>query len=141
MSKFTPAEYKAQAIEAVKAYNDLLLDEDVTVKALREASEKIEEAVNNHNAQSKADSLKECASADDPMLFAVTQLQYPRIAAKEVNEEDGGKHMEIIDRAGDIDVYRLHKRVEGGIGKESNWWALIENLNLHSKNENKSLFQ
>ena len=131
--KKTCAMWRKEVAEGVKKYNALVLDdENTTMKMLNEQLEAIDNAVKEHNAQSQMDALQKCAKAKDPMLEAVITLQYPRIAVKIPKSKDGETPaMEIVDRVGDIDTLRLHKRIKGnGIGKEANWWNAIEKLNF-----------
>lgn len=126
-------ELRAIAESKVAQFNKVYLDkENSTQKMIEKAQKAVDEAVDEFNAQSMKNAYEECAKAEDPMLAAIQKLSYPKIGAKPPREKKGSDEvakMELVDRAGKIDAYRLHKRVENGIGKEKNWWAMIEKLN------------
>ena len=126
-------ELRAIAESKVAQFNNIYLDkENSTQKMVEDAQKEVDTAIDEYNAQSMKNAYEECAKAGDPMLAAILALTYPKIGAKAPKEKKGSDEvakMELVDRVGKIDAYRLHKRVTGGIGKDKNWWAMIEKLN------------
>lgn len=94
----------------------------------------IEQAVNEHTSIARDECFKTLQASVDPMLEAVKQLTFPtiRIVDKKVGEDKYTKipvsFIEDSEKA--IDLLKLHKSVNGGIGKSKNWVSMIEKLNF-----------
>lgn len=93
--------------------------------------EETEKAVNEYTALARTICFEDCAAAEDPMLEAVKRLCYPTIRIKDskVGEEKVPVR-EIVDVEKQIDILKLHKFVEGGIGADPKWNLVIEQFNL-----------
>lgn len=92
----------------------------------------LEQTVNTHTAKAREICFDDCKAAEDPMLEAIKRLVFDTIAIKENTKGDSKISVfEIIDKEKAIDLLKLHKSVEGGIGKDPNWNGLIERMNFH----------
>lgn len=92
----------------------------------------IDQAVNEYTSIARSICFEECAEADDPMLEAITRLTFTTIGVKESRKgEDKIPVSEVIEKNRAIDLLKLHKSIEGGIGKDSNWNGLVEKMNFH----------
>lgn len=69
-------------------------------------------------------------AAEDPMLAAILMLEYPTIRIVDKKDENKIPVRTIEDSTKYIDLLKLHKKVNGGIGKDKNWHLMIEKLNL-----------
>lgn len=93
--------------------------------------EAITEAVNRYTQLSREECYKAVLATEDPMYSAVLQLTFPSIRAKDNKEGDEKipvRVIEDIEKA--IDLAALHKRANGGIGKDKNWIRIGEKLNF-----------
>lgn len=92
----------------------------------------LEQVVNQYTATAREicfDELKEC---EDPMLEAIKRLTFATIGVKETKKgEEKIPVSEIIDKEREIDLLRLHKFIEGGIGKNPKWNGLVERFNFY----------
>lgn len=94
----------------------------------------IEQAVNEYTSIARNECFKALQTSVDPMFEAVKQLTFPtiRIVDKKVGEDKHAKlpvsFIEDSEKA--IDLLKLHKSVNGGIGKDKNWAHMIEKLNF-----------
>lgn len=122
-------EIKASVEEKVKAYNEAMQDAkfDEASKLDTEMTEK----VNEYTAIVRGMCFEDCAAAEDPMIAAVTALSFMTIGVKDNKKGDEKIPVrEIIERERQIDLYKLHKYVNGGIGQNKDWVHMIEKFNL-----------
>lgn len=122
-------EIKASVEEKVKAYNEVMQDAkfDEASKLDTEMTEK----VNEYTAIVRDMCFEDCAAAEDPMIAAVTALSFMTIGVKDNKKGDEKIPVrEIIERERQIDLYKLHKYVNGGIGQNKDWVHMIEKFNL-----------
>lgn len=122
-------EIKASVEEEVKAYNEAMQDAkfDEASKLDTEMTEK----VNEYTAIVRDMCFEDCAAAEDPMIAAVTALSFMTIGVKDNKKGDEKIPVrEIIERERQIDLYKLHKYVNGGIGQNKDWVHMIEKFNL-----------
>ena len=99
-----------------------------TVVSVREV---IEQTINEHTSIAREECFAALKATNDPMLEAVKQLTFPtiRIVDKKVGDEAKIPVSSIEDSEKAIDLLKLHKAVEGGIGKDAKWPAMVEKLN------------
>jgi len=92
----------------------------------------LEQVVNQYTAMAREICFDDCKAADDPMLEAVKRLTFATIGVKETKKgEEKIPVSEIVDKEKDIDLLKLHKSVDGGIGKDPKWNGLVEKFNFH----------
>lgn len=92
----------------------------------------IEQTINQYTAEAREICFEDCRIADDPMMEAIKRLTFATIGLKERKfGEDKVSVYEIVQKERAIDLLRLHKYVDGGIGKDKNWNGLIERMNFH----------
>lgn len=92
----------------------------------------IEECVNKHTNNARELCFAECRETEDPMLEAIKRLEFTTIGLKVTKKgEEKIPVAEIVDKNKSIDVFKLHKTVNGGIGKDPKWNGLIEKMNYH----------
>lgn len=95
-------------------------------------SNEIEQLVNEHTSIARDICFDECKTADDPMLEAVKRLTFATIGVRETKKgEEKIPVSEIVDKEKEIDLLKLHKSIEGGIGKDPKWNGLVEKFNFH----------
>ena len=119
---------RAVAEEKVKAYNELYQSGSFADAVKLE--EEIDKAIGEYTAEARAQCFRNCKESGNPMLAAVTRLTYKTIATK--NEEVGEAKipvLSIVDKDKAIDLAKLHKYVEGGIGHDKNWIYIAEKFN------------
>lgn len=124
----TKEELRAKAEELTLAYNDAIQNGkyDDAVKI----NEETEQAINEYTALSRDECFAHLLATDDPMLNAVKELSFITIRA--VDRKVGDEKIpvrEIADIERAIDLLKLHKASEGGIGKDKNWAYMVEKLN------------
>lgn len=122
-------ELRASVEEQVKAYNEAMLDGkfDESVKL----DDAITENVNEYTSIVRGMCFEDCAASPDPMLAAVTMLSFITIGVKDSKQGDEKIPVrEVIERERQIDLLKLHKFVDGGIGQSKEWVYMIEKLNF-----------
>lgn len=123
------AELRTKAEEQVKVYNDAI--QNGKFEEALKADEEITKAVNEYTSIVREECFDECKSAENPMLEAVTRLTFTTIGTKDNKKgEEKIPVREVIDKDRAIDLLKLHKAVDGGIGVEKNWAHKAEKLNF-----------
>lgn len=122
-------ELRATAESMVSSYNEAMqtskLDEANKIDA------KLTEVINEYTSIVRTMCFEDCRDSEDPMLTAVKTLSFVTIAVKDEKKEDEKIPVRsIIDREKQIDLYKLHKFVDGGIGADKNWVYQAEKLNF-----------
>lgn len=123
------AELKSIVEAKVKEYNDVMLDKKYAEAAAIDKA--IEEAVNEYSGLARGICFDECAATEDPMMTAIKRLSYETIAVKDSPKtEDKAATREVITRERQIDLLKLHKHIEGGIGHDKSWNHYVEKFNF-----------
>ena len=92
----------------------------------------IDEVVNKYTAIAREICFAECRETDDPMLEAIKRLTFATIGMKVSKKgEEKIPVAEIIEKNKAIDLLKLHKTVDGGIGKDPKWNGMVEKMNFH----------
>lgn len=92
----------------------------------------IDEVVNKYTAIAREICFTECRETDDPMLEAIKRLTFATIGMKVSKKgEEKIPVAEIIEKNKAIDLLKLHKTVDGGIGKDPKWNGMVEKMNFH----------
>lgn len=123
------AELREKAEELVKVYNDAIQSGkyDIAYKT----DEETQQVVNEYTSIVRDECFEECGKADNPMLEAITRLSFQTIGTKDTKKGDEKIPVrEIIEKERAIDLLKLHKTVEGGIGADKNWAYVAEKLNF-----------
>lgn len=122
-------EIKASVEEKVKAYNEAM--QDAKFDEASKLDTEMTEEVNEYTAIVRDMCFEDCAASDDPMIAAVTALSFMTIGTKDNKKGDEKIPVrEVIEREKQIDLYKLHKFVNGGIGQNKDWVQMIEKFNL-----------
>lgn len=122
-------ELRASAEEQVKAYNEAM--QEGKFEEMSKLDEGITEAVNEYTSIVRDMCFEDCAASADPMLTAVTMLSFITIGVKDSKKGDEKVPVrEVIERERQIDLFKLHKYVDGGIGQNKDWVYMIEKLNF-----------
>lgn len=122
-------ELRALVEEKVKAYNDTM--QDGKFDEVSKLDTEITDTVNEYTATVRDMCFEDCAESDDPMMAAVTALSFMTIAVKDTKKGDEGLPVrKVIEKERQIDLLKLHKFVEGGIGHNKEWAYMIEKFNL-----------
>lgn len=122
-------ELRASAEEQVKAYNEAM--QEGKFEEMSKLDESITETVNEYTSIVRDMCFEDCAASADPMLTAVTMLSFITIGVKDSKKGDEKVPVrEVIERERQIDLFKLHKYVDGGIGQNKDWVYMIEKLNF-----------
>lgn len=125
----TKQELREKAEELTLQYNEAIQNGDFN--AATKLNAEIEQTVNEYTSIARAECFDKLKATDDPMLAAIKELSFMTIKAKDTKvgeEKIPVRVIEDYERA--IDLLKLHKAVNGGIGKDKNWAYLIEKLNF-----------
>lgn len=114
--------------ESLKEYNDLYQSGEF--QKAGDLKENISQDVNKYTKLCREQCFAECRDAENPMHEACQRIQYDTIRLKEEELEDHTKVLKIVDAKRNIDLEKLHKFVNGGIGAESDWIFKAEKLNF-----------
>lgn len=122
-------ELRAAAEKKVKAYNAAM--QDGKFNDAQKLDTEIADSVNEYTSIVRGMCFEDCAASDDPMLAAVTALSFVTIGVKDTKKGDEKLPVrEVIEKERQIDLLKLHKFVEGGIGHNKEWAYMIEKFNL-----------
>lgn len=119
---------RATAEEKVKAYNDLYQSGSFADAVKLE--EEITQIINEYTSEARRLCFEHCKGTEDPMITAVTLLTFKTIATK--NEEVGESKipvLTIVDKDKAIDLQKLHKYINDGIGHDKKWIYIAEKFN------------
>lgn len=120
------AKLRAEAEELCKQYNELI----IAGKFDSSVEEKISEKVNEYTSHARTIAFEDCVATGDPMLEACKRLTYDTIRAKDEPIEDSKLKKKVIEDIGKpIQLGKLHKFADGGIGQDKNWIYALEQLN------------
>lgn len=122
-------ELRATVDEKVKAYNEAM--QDGKFDDVQKLDTEITDSVNEFTSIVRDMCFEDCAASDDPMMAAVTALSFMTIGVKDTKKGDEKLPVrEVIEKERQIDLLKLHKFVEGGIGHNKEWAYMIEKFNL-----------
>lgn len=122
-------ELRALAEDKVKAYNEAM--QDGKFDEVTKIDGEITDTVNEYTSIVRDMCFEDCAASDDPMMAAITALSFMTIATKDVKKGDDKVPVrEIIERERQIDLLKLHKYVDGGIGHNKEWNYMVEKFNM-----------
>lgn len=122
-------ELRASVETNVKAYNEAM--QDAKFDEVAKVDKAITEAVNEYTSIARDICFEDCAATDDPMMEAIKKLSFITIGVKDTKKGDEKIPVrEVIDKERQIDLLKLHKYVDGGIGKNKEWSYMIEKLNF-----------
>lgn len=125
----TKEELRTKADNLVLAYNNAIQEGNFNDAA--KFNTEIEQVVNEYTSISRKECFDELLATDDPMLAAVKRLSFMTIRVKDTKVGDEKIPVRIIeDSEKAIDLLKLHKSAENGIGKDSKWAAMVEKLNF-----------
>lgn len=122
-------EKTAKLDDLVKEWNAAMQAEDF--KALKDAETAM--AVQEKECQKDAMNLAffDLAQTADPMLEAVKQLTYTTFRVKEVQGDSDPFPVRVVETVQKpIDLTKLHKYVDGGIGARKDWMDLAQKVNF-----------
>ncbi len=123
-------ELKAHAEDLVTAYNECY--QDAKFDTAQKLNSKLEETVNKYTSIAREEVFNQCKAAEDPMLEAVKVLVYKTIRVKVSKVGESKIPVSSIEEAEKyIDLLKLNKAVNGGIGHDKKWLYMIEKLNMH----------
>lgn len=112
----------------VKDYNEA--GEFAEFKRMKKLDEDMKAKVAEYTSYAETKCFNELKQADDVMVAAAKKMAFDTIAVKDEQNEDGSSTRVIVTSSKPIDPLRLHRKVDGGIGHESNWWNQVERLNM-----------
>lgn len=122
-------ELKATVDEKVKAYNEAM--QDGKFDEVSKLDTEITDTVNEYTSIVRDMCFEDCAASDDPMMAAVTALSFMTIGVKDTKKGDEKLPVrEVIEKERQIDLLKLHKFVDGGIGHNKEWAYMVEKFNL-----------
>lgn len=122
-------ELKAEVENKVTAYNSAMLESKFDDAA--KLNDEITESVNEYTSIARDICFEDCAATADPMMEAIKRLSFMTVGVKDSKKGDEKVPIrEVVEREKQIDLLKLHKYVDGGIGKDKDWVYMIEKLNL-----------
>lgn len=132
----TREEYQARLVELreiaegkTREYNDALQNGEMDKLVAIESA--MEEAITEYTDIAQFLAFATCEKSENPMVTAVTMLTFRTIAKKDVKEEGSKVAIrKIDDKEKYIDLAKLHKRINGGIGADKTWIYQVEKLNM-----------
>jgi len=132
----TREEYQAKLVELrelaeskTREYNDALQNGEMDKVAETESD--IEEAISEYTGIAELLAFDTCEKSENPMVTAVTMLTFRTITKKDIKEEGSKVAIrKIDDKEKYIDLAKLHKRINGGIGADKTWIYQVEKMNM-----------
>lgn len=112
-------EYKTEAIALAQEYNDFFQNGQVT--EFLKTEEKLKEVIDSYNELSQTNFFNACKATENPIVHAVTVLEYDIIGTSDTTDKDSKlKVKSIADRKKVVDLLKLEKHC-GVIGADPNW--------------------
>ena len=132
----TREEYQAELVQLretaeakVREYNEAFQEGDL--KKANEIEVAIDDAITEYTAIAEMLAFDTCEKSENPMVTAVTLLTFRTIAKKDVKEGEMKIPIrKIDDKEKYIDLAKLHKRINGGIGADKTWIYQVEKMNM-----------
>lgn len=125
----TKPELREQAESLTLEFNDAVQNGDFNKSA--ELNDKIEQTVNEYTSIAREEAFAKCRATDNPMLTAIKLLTFTTIRAKDTKVGEEKIPVRVIEEVEKpIDLLKLHKSVEGGIGVDKDWVHKVEKLNF-----------
>lgn len=125
----TKVELRALLEESVKGYNEAV--QNGKFDDAHKLNGEIEQIVNEYTSIARNECFDELKAAENPMIEAIKRLTYPTIRVRDTKEGDEKIPVRIVeDVEKPIDLLRLHKSVDGGIGEDKKWANMIEKFNF-----------
>lgn len=122
-------ELRTTVDEKVKAYNEAM--QDGKFDDVQKLDTETTDSVNEYTSIVRDMCFEDCAASEDPMMAAVTALSFMTIGVKDTKKGDEKLPVrEVIEKERQIDLLKLHKFVDGGIGHNKEWAYMIEKFNL-----------
>ena len=119
---------RATAEEKVKAYNDAIQSGNFADSV--KFDDELTQAINEYTAEVRKMCFDECKASGTPMLTAVTMLSFMTIGTKDEKVGDDKVPVRVIvEKERAIDLFKLHKYIDGGIGHDKNWLYIAEKFN------------
>lgn len=125
----TKQELREKAESLCKEYNDKIQSGEF--EDAMKINEEMEQIVNEYTSKARQECFDALKATENPMIAAVTQLTFPTIRIKDTKQGEEKipvRVIEDIERA--IDLLKLHKYIEGGIGVDKNWAYTVEKFNF-----------
>lgn len=122
-------ELREKAESLCKEYNDKIQNGEF--EEAMKIREEMEQVINEYTSKARTECFDEIKATENPIIAAVTRLTYPTIRAKDTKQGEEKVPVTIIEdieRA--IDLLKLHKYIEGGIGVDKNWAYTVEKFNF-----------
>lgn len=120
---------RAKVEDLVKRYNEAVQKGDFNKST--KLDDEIANLCGEYTAIARAECFEALKATSDPMLYAVKQLTFPTIKTRDTKEGEEKIPVRIVeDTEKPIDLLRLHKAVDGGIGADKRWAYMVEKLNL-----------
>lgn len=124
-------EIKTEADSLCKDYNMLYNEEHIELGEIAKCDAKIQKLVSDYTEMKTKLVFSELAKSEDPMLEAAKQLEYEVIATKDLKKGDAKIPVrELTTKVKQIDIGKLYKFVDGGIGVDKTWIHIAQKLNL-----------
>ena len=126
-------EFRVSAEENVRKYNENA--QEGNLKEANKAMEDIKDNIKDYTGLAQQKCFIECCAVDNPlaiMLEAVRRLKFETIAVKLTKPEEGSaisvEIASIVPTEKPIDLVKLNKYHEGGIGVDAKWPYMVEKL-------------
>ena len=120
----------AEMENLVPLYNELQQGEG-NLRTVLALDTKMRDYMKKYQKLREYEVFEELSKHEKPLLQAVRQLSYETIAFKDkVIKDTTIPVREIVDKTVQIDLGKLHKFVDGGIGEDKNWIYSLEKFNF-----------
>ena len=119
-------ELRTQVEQLAVDYNTAMLDNDYSKMVRIDALSK--EAVKDYTKLACKKCYEECSKTENPILEAVTRLEYETIRTKDNKSEFGGSVRTVESQSKRIDLGDLYNYCDGA-GVDKNWIYMAEKLN------------
>ena len=115
--------------ENIEKYNKMLIDEDTAHDDIKAVFDKIEKHSKEYNGVAETLCYFDLSETENIMLEAVKKMYFETIKIKE-DKKNEPHNLSVEYRDKYIDLSKLNKYVNGGIGADKNWVHKVEKLNL-----------
>ena len=127
--KMSKEELRRKVETLVLEYNEHAQNAEFSDK--KEINKEIEKSVNEYTSMARTECFNNLIESGNPMLEAVKELVFDTIRVRDTVQGDDEIPVRVVEEIQrPIDLIKLHKYVDGGIGANKDWNYEVEKFNM-----------
>lgn len=127
--KMSKEELRSKVETLVMEYNDHIQNSEFS--EAKDVDNDTYKFVNEYTSLARTECFNRLIESGNPMLEAVKELVFDTIRVKDTVQGDNDIPVRVVEEIQrPIDLMKLHKYVDGGIGEDKNWQYEVEKFNM-----------